>query len=135
MFQVNNKQARTMSSVSLFLAFLLALCILVSVLSTLNIFHMLLNVKNAEICALYWKKERKKSKFDRLHVEVFFLLNISPPIPSPEYKPVKFVLCPYISPGILTGFYSMLCCNFDVNTWIFNDNFKFFMALEHPVQM
>ena len=42
-----------MSFVSLFLALLLALRILVSVLLTLNIFHMLLDVKNAEICALY----------------------------------------------------------------------------------
>ena len=59
MFKVNNKEARATSTVSLFLALSSALRILVSLLSVLNKFHILHNVKNAEIRALYWKKERK----------------------------------------------------------------------------
>ena len=50
--------------VSLFLNLMLTLCILVSLLLTLNIFHILYDKKNAEIHALYWKKERKVSLTD-----------------------------------------------------------------------
>ena len=46
------------------LALSLALRIPVSLLLTLNIFHILDDVKNAEIRALYWKKERKVSLTD-----------------------------------------------------------------------
>ena len=42
----------------------LLLRILVSLLLTLNIFYILHGVKNAEIRALYWKKERKVSLTD-----------------------------------------------------------------------
>ena len=59
------------SSVSLFLTLLLASRILVSLLLALNIFHMLHDVKNVQIRALYGKKERKKNKFNRLQAEVF----------------------------------------------------------------
>ena len=59
MFKINNKEAKTTSTMSLFLTLSLTLHILVSLLLTLNIFHILHDVKNAEICALYWKKERK----------------------------------------------------------------------------
>ena len=100
-----------MSSVSSFLTLLLGLCILMSLLLTLNIFHMLHNMKNAKILALYWKKERKKSKFNREQVEVFFLLNISPPPPppTPEYnRSIK--LCYVIL--ILTHEYSMIISDF-----------------------
>ena len=45
--------------------------------------------------ALYWKK-RKKSKFNRFQIEVFFLPSTPPPR---EYSPIKFVLCPYIRLG------------------------------------
>ena len=64
---------------SLFLILLLSLCILVSLLLTLNILHIFHDVKNAKIHALYWKK-RKKSMFNRLQNEVFFLRSISPDI-------------------------------------------------------
>ena len=63
---------------SLFLTLSLTLHILVSLLLPLNIFHILHDVKHAETCALYRKKERK-SKFNRLQIEMFFLTNISPP--------------------------------------------------------
>ena len=33
-------------------------------------FHILQDMKNAEIRALYWKR-KKKSKFNRLQIEVF----------------------------------------------------------------
>ena len=64
MFKVNNKDGRMMSMVSLFLTLLLTLCILVSLLLTLNIFHILHGMKNVKIHALYWKKERKVSLTD-----------------------------------------------------------------------
>ena len=58
---------------------------------------------------LYTGKKRKKSKFNRLQIEVFFLSSIcptyiSPPLPPylPEYRAIKFVLCPYIRPGSIT---------------------------------
>ena len=59
------KEVRTTSTTSLFFTLSLTLPILVSLLLTLNIFHILNDVKNAEIRALHWKKERK-SKFNRL---------------------------------------------------------------------
>ena len=96
MFKVNNKEARTTSTVSLFLILSLTLRILVSLLLTLIVFHILQDVKNAVIRALYWKK-RKKSKFNRLQIEVFFLLNISPPHISPlniASANLPFVLTP-----------------------------------------
>ena len=64
MFKVNNKDGRTMSMVSLFLTLLLTIHILVSLLLTLNIFHILHGMKNVKIHALYWKKERKVSLTD-----------------------------------------------------------------------
>ena len=64
MFKVNSKEARTTSTVSLFSTLFLTLPILVSLLLILNIFHMLQDVKNAEICALHWKK----SKFNGLQI-------------------------------------------------------------------
>ena len=45
------------STVSLLLTLSLTLCILVSLLLTLNISHILHDVKYAKIQALYWKKE------------------------------------------------------------------------------
>ena len=78
-----------------------------SLLLTLDIFHILRDVKNAVIRALYWK-ERKKSKFNRLQIEVLFLPSIRSPVykpplpPSPhprQYRPIKFVLSPYMRPG------------------------------------
>ena len=33
---------------------------------------------------------------------MFFLPNISS-TPPPEYRPIKFVLCPYIRPGLING--------------------------------
>ena len=75
-FKVNNKEAITTSMVSLFLSLLLTFYILMFLLLTLNIFHISHDVKNAEICALYCKKE---IKFNKLQIEVFFLSNIIPP--------------------------------------------------------
>ena len=50
--------------VPLFLILSLNLRILESLLLTLNLFHILHDVKNAKIRALYWKKERKLSLTD-----------------------------------------------------------------------
>ena len=63
-FKVNNKEARTTSTVSLFLTLSLTLRFLVPLLLTLNIFHILHDVKNAQTRALYWKEERKVSLID-----------------------------------------------------------------------
>ena len=49
----NNKEARTTSTVSLFLTLSLTLCI-----------YILHDVKNAEMRAVYWKKEWKVSLTD-----------------------------------------------------------------------
>ena len=65
--------------VFLFLTLSLNARILLSLVLTLNIFHILHVVKNGEMRALYWKK-RKKRKFNRFQIEVFFLPNISPRI-------------------------------------------------------
>ena len=50
--------------VPLFLILSLNLRILESLLLTLNLFHILHDVKNAKIRALYWKKERKLNLTD-----------------------------------------------------------------------
>ena len=110
MFKVNNKEARTTSTVTLFLTLSLTLRILVSLLLTLNIFHILHDVKNAEIRALYWNKERKLRLTD--YKLKCFSSRIKPPHrppphrlykPSHKYRPIKFVFCPYILPGRING--------------------------------
>ena len=50
--------------VPLFLILSLNLRIQESLLLTLNLFHILHDVENAKIRALYWKKERKLSLTD-----------------------------------------------------------------------
>ena len=71
---------------SLFLTLMLTLRILMSLLSTLNIFPILHEVKNAKIRDLYWKK-RKKMEFGRLQIEG----SVSPPNCNPllVYKPAR----------------------------------------------
>ena len=64
MFKFNNKEARTTSTMSLFLTLSLTLRILVSLLLTLNIFHILHNLKNVKIRALLVKKERNVTLSD-----------------------------------------------------------------------
>ena len=64
MFKVNNKEARTTLTVSVFLTLSFTLRILVFLLLTLNMFYILHDMENAEIRALYWKKERKVSLAD-----------------------------------------------------------------------
>ena len=81
-----------------------------SLLLTLNIFHILHGVKYAKIQILYWNK--------KFILEVISLIDckskgfssqIHPtpphrPTPThPEHKPIKFVLCPYIRPGRING--------------------------------
>ena len=105
-FKVNNKKARTASMVSLFLILLLTLRILVSVVLTLNIFHILHDVKIAKIRALFWKKETKVSLTD-WQSEAFSSCIQSPLPPSSEYRPIKFTLCRISAQGVLTGFYDI----------------------------
>ena len=92
--------------VSLILTLSLTLHILASLLLTLNIFHILHDVKNVKIYALCWKKERKVGLTG--YRSVF----------SPEYKTHLYISPPNIGPsnlsfvhiyaqGILTGFYGM----------------------------
>ena len=64
MFKVKNKETRTMSTVSLFLTLSLTLHFLLSLLLTLNIFHILHDAKNTKIRALYWKTESEASLTD-----------------------------------------------------------------------
>ena len=44
---------------------------------------------------------KKKEKFNRLQSEVFcvFPPEYKQPPSPPEYRPIKFILCPYIRPG------------------------------------
>ena len=109
MSKFNNKEARTTSTVSLLLILSLTLRILVPLFLTLNIFHILHDVKYAKIRTLYWEKEKKVISLT--DCKVFFLSNISPPSP------------PYVSPsnigqsnlsfvrmydqGVLTEFYGI----------------------------
>ena len=83
MFKVNNTEARTMSTVSLFLTLSLTLGILVSSLLTLNIFNILHDVKNVKICALYWEKEKKVSLADSKFKNFSYLIQYISP--SPKY--------------------------------------------------
>ena len=70
-----------------------------------NSYHLWLQV------IINLEKRRKSNKFNRLQIEVLLLSNISqilctPQIrapPRPEYRPTKFVLCPYIRPGCING--------------------------------
>ena len=74
--------------------------------------------KHTEIRALYWKK-RKKSKFNRFQIEVFFLPSINPfqhhPPPHlsyispPKYRPIKLSFVLIYARGVLT------VCNFFAN--------------------
>ena len=59
-----------------FMTFSLRLLILVSLMLTLNIFHIFKNMKYAKIWTLYWKKRKKSNKLNRFKIEVCFLPNI-----------------------------------------------------------
>ena len=68
-----------MSTVSLLLTLLLNLNILVPLLLTLNIFHILHDVKYelyTGYTSFILEKRKKSDKFNRLQIEVFFLPNI-----------------------------------------------------------
>ena len=80
MFKVNDTEATTTTTVSLFLTLSLTLRILVSLLLTSNVFHILHDVKNVEIRALYWKKKEKK-----LSLTDYKFANWS--VVPPKYKP------------------------------------------------
>ena len=77
---------------SLLLTLPLNLRVLVPLLLTLNIFHILHDVRYAKIL----KQKKESNTFDRLPTEMFFLPNIN-------YNPLKFVLCPYIRTGRING--------------------------------
>ena len=106
MLKVNNKEARTTSTVSLFLSLSLTLLILV-IVNFEPFSHLVRREKCRNTCFI--PEKRRKTKFNRLQIELFFLLNIrikniSPPyISPPEQRLTKFVLCPYIHPGRING--------------------------------
>ena len=100
-FKVNNKEARTTLTMSLFFTLLLSLCILVSSLLTLNIFHILHDVKNDEIRALYCTKERKVS------LTVCKLKCVSSRIYAPPPSPPRNIGPSNLSFIVLTGFYGI----------------------------
>ena len=59
---------------------------------------------------------KKKEKFNRLQSEVFCVFlpeyelpPIPPSPPPPEYRPIKFILCPYIRPGHINEILRYLC--------------------------
>ena len=63
---------------SLFLTLWLTLRILVSLLLTLNVFHILHDVKNVEIRALYWKKRKVSLAVYKFAIE-------APPVRRPNF--------------------------------------------------
>ena len=88
----------------------LTLRILVSLLLTLNIFHILRNVKNAKVGALNWKKESKVSLTD-CKLKCFSSRIWAPPLSLHKSPPnigqsnLSFVRI--YAQGVLTGFYDM----------------------------
>ena len=117
MFKVNNKEARTTSMVSLYLTLSLTLRIMVSLMLTLNIFHILHNVKNAKIRALLVKKERNVTLSDcKLECispkYISGCIWASPTNPSPHppnrgSSSLSFVRI--YAQGVLTRFYRIIC--------------------------
>ena len=83
MFKFNNRDQNNVNGVFI-VNFIVNFTYSGALLLTLNIFHILHDVKHAKIRALYWKKRKKSNKFNKLRVKVFFLTNIPPP---PVYKP------------------------------------------------
>ena len=69
---------------------------------------------------MFYAGKSKKSKFKRLQIEVFFLLNIRSPTPlytgPSKYRPIKFVFCPYICSGHINGILQY-CMTFLHNCW------------------
>ena len=90
----NNKEPRTTSAMPLLLTLSLVLRILVSLLLTLNIFHILYNVKYVKIRAFYQKKTKKTNNFNRLQIEQIQILADSCDLTYTQ--------------GVLTGFYGIL---------------------------
>ena len=84
-----------MSTVSLLLTLLLTLAILVPLLLTLNTFYI--------------STGKKSNKFNRLQIEVFFVLNISPPVykPPPNRGPSNLSFFPIYAQGVLTGIHGI----------------------------
>ena len=81
----------------------------VFIVNSEHISHLARREKCQNTCFILEK--RKKSKFNRLQIEVIllFLPNISP-LPNPEYRPIKFVLCLYIRPGCINGILRQFLC-------------------------
>ena len=71
-------------------------------LLTLNIFHILHDVKYVKIRALYWKKERKVIRLTDCKLKCFPPKYKPPPKPPPRnIGPLKFAFCPYIRLGCI----------------------------------
>ena len=66
--------------------------------------YILHNVKNAKVRALYRKKRKKK--FNRLQIEVFFHPSICPP-PISNIGPSNLSFVRIYAQGVLTGFYGI----------------------------
>ena len=99
--KVNNKETRMTSTVSL----LLTLCILVSFILTLNVFHILCNVQYAKIQAFsdpYFLVQGYDSTLTYCKLRCFSLPPIYKP---PKYRPIKFYFVFIYIQGVLTGFY------------------------------
>ena len=117
----NNKEARATSTVSLFLTLSLTLHILMSLILTLNIFHILHDVKNAKIRAFYWKKERKLSLTDA-NLSVF----------PPEYKKIKKISVnkKQVRPG---GSYSLFNLPYSPSSPISSTSVRKLTTMLHPI--
>ena len=121
MLKVNNKEERATSTVSLYSTLSLTLLILVSLLLTLNIFHILGDVKNAKIPFLYWKKRKGRLADCKLKCFSFRISKIKPrpphvynspppppPPPPPNIGPSNLSFVRIYAQGVLTGFYGIM---------------------------
>ena len=70
---------------------------------------LLLHQINILTICCYWliqnlEKWKKSKQFNKLQIEVFFHSYINPSYispPIPQYRSIKFVLCPYLCPGCI----------------------------------
>ena len=79
-----------------------------SLLLTLNIFHIMHDVNCQNTC--FSVEKRKKSKFNRLQIKVFFLPNIPPPVykSPPNIGPSNLPFARLYAQSVLKGFYRIL---------------------------
>ena len=75
----------------------------VSLLLTLNMFHVLYD-------ELYSEERKESNKLNRFQIEVFFLPNLSPSLVPRNIGPSTLSFLSIYAQGVLTGFYGIVLC-------------------------